>query len=67
MLSSMEVPDAKARAAAGNEADSPSRLVSSNDRVGWMTNGSEYIEFSLDGTILQRFDGPPETSVVSNK
>jgi hypothetical protein len=61
MLSSMQVPQARAAANVGNEADMSSRLVVSKDRVGWMTNGCEYIEFSLDGAILQRFDGPPET------
>jgi hypothetical protein len=35
-------------------------LGASSDRVGWLSNGNEYIEFSLDGTEMQRFDGPAD-------
>jgi hypothetical protein len=62
MLSSMQVPQAKAGANFGDIADMVSSLVASKDRVGWMTNGCEYVEFSLDGAMLQRFDGPRETA-----
>jgi hypothetical protein len=37
-----------------------SRLVASADRIGWFTNGNQYIEFSLDGTELNRFEGPAD-------
>ena len=40
------------------DATAASYLMASRDRVGWLTNGCEYIEFSLDGTELGRFDGP---------
>jgi hypothetical protein len=36
-----------------------SYMVSSRDRVGWLNDGGEYIEFSLTGTEVDRFDGPP--------
>jgi hypothetical protein len=33
-------------------------LRTSSDRIGWFTNGMEYIEFSFDGKELGRYDGP---------
>ncbi len=42
----------------GKDATLTSHLMASRDRVGWFTNGCEYIEFSLDGAELNRFDGP---------
>ncbi|GEM_PF-1707921 len=41
------------------DATALSALRNSRDRVAWYTNGNEYIEFSLDGKILTRLDGPP--------
>jgi len=35
-------------------------LGASSDRVGWLSNGNEYIELALDGTEIQRFDGPTD-------
>ena len=35
-----------------------SYLFSSRDRVGWLTTGGEYIEFSLDGKEIGRYKGP---------
>ena len=35
-----------------------SRLVASGDRVGWFTSGCQYIEFSLDGSELGRYEPP---------
>jgi hypothetical protein len=43
----------------GADPFKPSSLRSSRDRVGWLKGGSEYLEFSLDGTIASRFPGPP--------
>lgn len=60
MLSSMQVPKAKAFPNDPLIADANSDLMASKDRVGWLTNGCEYVESSLDGTILARFDGPAE-------
>jgi hypothetical protein len=38
-------------------------LVSSKDRVGWYSPVShEYVEFSLDGTVMNRFTTPPTQS-----
>lgn len=34
-------------------------LRASRDRVGWFTEKNEYIEFSLDGSELARYEGPP--------
>jgi len=34
-------------------------LRASRDRVGWFTEKNEYIEFSLDGAELARYEGPP--------
>lgn len=44
-----------------------SNLVSSRDRVGWLTTGGEYIEFSLDGKEIGRYKGPEgsERGIVS--
>jgi hypothetical protein len=50
---------ARARPAITPDAASMSHLVASRDRIGWFTNGCEYIEFSLDGKEVARFDGPP--------
>ena len=33
-------------------------LRASSDRMGWFTNGLEYIEFSFDGKEIGRYDGP---------
>ena len=54
LLSSRRVSDARSATGLGN-----SWLVAAPDRVGWMTNGRQYIEFSLDGAELRRLDGPP--------
>ena len=35
-------------------------LRASKDRVGWLTAGNEYLEFSLDGNQINRLDGPPD-------
>jgi hypothetical protein len=43
---------------AGDRTDETSYLRSSQDRIGWLTRGGEYIEFSLDGTEIARYDGP---------
>jgi hypothetical protein len=34
-----------------------------HDLDGWFTNGCEYIEFSLDGREIERFDGPPGVGI----
>lgn len=39
-----------------------SSLRASADRVGWMTNGNEYIEFDLEGREVLRLDGPANES-----
>jgi len=41
------------------DANEESTLRASGDRVGWLTNRSEYIEFSLDGQEMDRFQAPP--------
>ncbi len=41
------------------DATSASHLRASRDRIGWLTNGMEYFEFSLDGRGRNRFIGPP--------
>jgi hypothetical protein len=42
----------------GNTTEEGSYLRSSKDRVGWYTRDGEYIEFSLDGKEIARYDGP---------
>jgi len=43
----------------GDTSDQASYLRASKDRVGWYcTRGGEYVEFSLDGTEIARYDGP---------
>ena len=34
-------------------------LRASRDRVGWVTEKNEYLEFSLDGAERGRYEGPP--------
>lgn len=41
------------------DAASNSVLRASKDRVGWLTAGFEYREYSLDGKLMNRFSGPP--------
>jgi len=41
------------------DAAEGSYLRSSRDRVGWLTKGGEYLEFSLDGRETNRFPAPP--------
>lgn len=41
------------------DAAQHSLMKSSKDRVGWLTNANEYIEFSFDGRELGRFEPPP--------
>jgi hypothetical protein len=50
---------AQGRYVHGRDATQTSLLKSSNDRVGWLTNANEYIEFGLDGSELGRFGPPP--------
>jgi len=35
-------------------------MSASKDRVGWFTRAGEYLEFSLDGLEIGRYDGPQE-------
>ena len=50
---------AKARFGPGKPAAlQHSFLRISDDRMGWFTNGLEYIEFSFDGRELTRYEGP---------
>jgi len=58
-LSSKQVPDAMAWTGTPVTADLASRLLASRDRVGWLTNASQYIEYTLGGDELNRF-WPPE-------
>lgn len=60
LQSSQVMLDAKTAANSPGDGDMASRLAASKDHVGWMTNGAEYIEFSLDGSVAQRFDTPSE-------
>lgn len=49
---------AEGRPHAGWNATEVSRLKASQDRVGWLTNAMEYIEFALNGRQLNRFPPP---------
>ncbi len=54
----------KARATRRGTSQTPdvtamSLLKCSKDRVGWLTQDGEYIEYSLDGKEIGRFEGPP--------
>jgi hypothetical protein len=42
----------------GVNVASGSRMRSSADRVAWLTNRNEYIEFATDGTVMTRVAGP---------
>ena len=59
MLSSSHSAGAIAWSNSSFDAGESSHLLPSRDRVGWLTNGCQYIEFSLTGAELGRF-GPPE-------
>jgi hypothetical protein len=49
---------ARAKFGPRNSAADHSFLRTSSDRMGWLSNGLEYIEFSFDGRELQRYGGP---------
>jgi hypothetical protein len=49
---------AKGRPDTPSDAVPYSVLKSSRDRVGWLTSGWEYLEFSLDGREIGRLAGP---------
>jgi hypothetical protein len=42
----------------GSETAATSFLSASKDRIGWFTLGGEYLEFSLDGWEIGRYEGP---------
>jgi len=42
------------------DAVESSWMVASSDRIGWFANSNEYLEFSLGGNEIRRFDGPAE-------
>lgn len=63
LLASFAV-SARSRAGNGRTAANNSFLRTSQDRIGWFTNGMEYIEFSFDGHELDRFDGPEVADVM---
>jgi len=42
----------------GDETAAASFLRASRDRIGWFTRGPEYIEFSLNGLEIGRYDRP---------
>jgi hypothetical protein len=43
-----------------------SRLLSSGDRVGWLTAAGQYVEFSLDGSEIGRFEAPAYQPIKQN-
>jgi len=48
----------------GARTQETSYLRSSRDRVGWLTRDDEYLEFSLDGKEIARYNGPaPERDI----
>lgn len=51
----------RARSRFPNNGVEYSVLRASADRIGWVSNAYEYIEFSLDGPELYRSSGPPIT------
>jgi hypothetical protein len=46
----------------GTLAGPESYLVTSPDRVGWVTNAGEYFEYSLDGEPLGRYPAPDDAN-----
>ena len=58
LLSSRTLSDVRGNPGYPRDAVELSRLVVSGDRVGWFTSGCEYIEFSLDGSELGRYEPP---------
>jgi len=66
VLSQAVVKNAKSWANVPGDAAATSFLLSSNDRVGWFTNGCQYIEFGLDGSELGRYDGPEGMNWMEN-
>jgi hypothetical protein len=59
LVSSFKVPDPQGWSVNPANANEGSYLLASQTRIGWFTNGCQYIEFSLDGKEVGRFDGPP--------
>ena len=43
-----------------------SKLLSSGDRVGWLTAAGQYLEFSLAGNEIDRFEAPAYQPVKLN-
>jgi hypothetical protein len=58
LLSSLTVSGLRAPAGWGNDATMGSALRASRDRIGWFTSGDQYLEFSLEGREMERFEGP---------
>ena len=42
----------------GSRTAETSYLIASRDRVGWFTREREYVEFSMDGSEIARYDWP---------
>jgi hypothetical protein len=57
LLGSLPV-QAKSQFPSHSAALTHSFLRTSFDRMGWFTNGMQYIEFSFDGKELSRYEGP---------
>ena len=60
LLSSTPIANLKVARETPGDATMGSTLLASRDRVGWFTRASQYIEFSLDGSELGRFDAPSD-------
>jgi hypothetical protein len=58
-LLSSSIVNARGRPGLGGRAFGLSELKASPDRIGWLTDGLEYLEFALDGREMQRFPPPP--------
>jgi len=59
LLFSVAVPGVNFPSETPGDATQNSTLQASKDRVGWFTSANQYLEFSLDGKEIGRYEGPP--------
>jgi hypothetical protein len=59
LLSSLTVTGLRSPREWPGDATMGSALRASRDRIGWFTAGNQYLELSLEGREMERFEGPP--------
>lgn len=65
LLTSTPILNARPNSGGAYTVNEGSTLMASNDRVGWLTWACQYMEFSLQGVELGRYNCPSGSSSVS--